>query len=84
MASGDFWQSATVANASNSIERDRIAALPTADDYNKKEEEKIAAQKAADDTANMVPAMTRDKKKYLCANPGCTKRSFTLEENGPG
>ena len=31
----------------------------------------------------MIPAMTRDGKRYICANPGCTKKNFLLEENGP-
>ena len=36
----DFWRSSTVANASNAIERERIAAMRTAADFNREEEEK--------------------------------------------
>ena len=27
--------------------------------------------------------MTRDGKKYYCGRAGCSKKTFTLEENGP-
>ena len=27
--------------------------------------------------------MTRDGKRYVCGNPGCTKKNWIPEENGP-
>ncbi len=35
-----FWRSQTVDNASNALEKERIAKLKTADDFNKEQEQK--------------------------------------------
>ena len=36
----EFWQSSTVTNAAQGIERERIAAMRTAEDFNREQEEK--------------------------------------------
>ena len=37
-ASGEFWKSQTVQSASDALERERLASLKTAADFNKEEE----------------------------------------------
>ena len=57
----EFWQSSTVANASNAIEKERIAALKTAADFNREQEEKKKAEeakKAAEATAAKNPVVS--------------------------
>ena len=59
-----------------------MAVLKTAADFNREHEEK-KAKAAAEAADNRVPHMTRDGTKYYCANPGCSTKTFKLEENGP-
>ncbi len=40
--SDGFWRSQTVENASNAVEKDRIAQMKTAADFNKEQEAKKA------------------------------------------
>ena len=72
-----------MANASNAMERKRIAQMKTAADFNREEEEKKAKAKAEAEQAPQIPVMTRDGSKYYCGNPGCATKTFVLEENGP-
>ena len=78
-----FWRSQTVANASNANEKERIAQLKTAADFNKEQEEKKAVkiQAEAANIANKKPVMTKDGTKFMCANKGCTAKSFIEGDN---
>ena len=83
--SGGFYKSRTVADASNALEKERIRAMKTADDFNKEAEEKKKAKEEAEKAAGKEkkPVMTRDGKRYICANKGCSAKNFLPEENGP-
>ena len=70
-------------HASRAAEKDRIAKLQTAADFNKAEDEKKAKKAAEEAGKEKKPVMTRDGKRYVCANKGCTAKSFLPEENGP-
>lgn len=105
--SADFWQSSTVTHASNgkyqilsnflicihaALEKERIAQMKTADDFNKELEEKKKKEEEAKAQTEKQPVviitivlilqMTKDGSKFICANKGCSKKSFAQEENG--
>ena len=60
--------------------------MRTAADFNREQEDKIAAEKAkkeAEEAAKpKIPKLNKDGR-YICANKGCAKRHFIDEENGP-
>lgn len=53
----------------------------TAVDFNKEQEEKKAAKELAEGVKEKKVVMTRDGKRFICANPGCVDKSFLMEEN---
>ena len=79
----DFWKSNTVSNAEKGVEK--IKKMQTAEDFNKAEEERkrlAAAQAPKVEEKPKVPKKNKDGR-FICANKGCTARTFTDEENGP-
>ena len=77
-----FWRSSTVENASNAVEKDRIAQLKTAADFNKEQEVKKAQKIEAEvNQSNKKPVMTKDGTKFMCANKGCVAKSFVEANN---
>ena len=71
-----------MAHATNAVEKEEIAVMRTAVDFNREEEER-KAKAAAESEKVKVPQMTRDGLKYYCGNPGCVTKTFVMEENGP-
>ena len=71
-----------MAHATTAVEKERVAAMRTAVDFNREEEER-KVKAAAESAGVKVPQMTRDGLKYYCANAGCASKTFVLEENGP-
>ena len=57
--------------------------MPTAATYNQQEEAKKLAKAKEEEGKEKKPVMTRDGKRYICANKGCTAKNFIEEENGP-
>ena len=86
----EFWKSNTVDNANKGIEKEQVR-MKTAEDFNREEEEK---KKRAEEVAAMVsptvaaPVVEKKAKvnkdgRFICANKGCTKKTFLDDENGP-
>ena len=83
----EFWKSQTVQNAETGIQKEEMAKIKTADDFNKEQDEK---DKRAKEVAAMVgsagpvvekkPKLNKDGR-FICANKGCAKRTFTDDEN---
>ena len=75
-------------NAQTGIDKDKVR-VKTAADFNKEQEEKA---KRAEEVASLVspgvaPEVEKKAKvnkdgRFICANKGCKKRTFTDEENG--
>ena len=86
VAQTEFWKSSTVENAVRGQKKAELAQMKTAEDYNREQELKKAAELKAKQDAGIdmskKPVMTRDGARFICANPGCTKKNFIDEENG--
>lgn len=55
--------------------------MKTADDFNKEQEAKKAKAALEASTAGKQPVMTKDGKRFICANVGCSLKNFVEEEN---
>ena len=79
----EFWKSSTVSNASAGLAK--AVKMKTAEDFNREQEAK-AKQLAAAKAVSAQPeeqkkAKTNKDGRYICANKGCTARTFLDEEN---
>ena len=70
-----------MAHASNAVEKDRIAQLKTAADFNAAEELRKAEEAAKTAEKPLEAKMTKCGTKFICGNKGCAIRSFKEEEN---
>ena len=73
-----------MAHAEAGAKKAEIANLKSIDDFNAKEAERLAKIKAEREAAkaqqNLKPKLNKDGR-FICANKGCTKKTFTDEEN---
>ena len=83
VAQKEFYSSQTVAHASNAIKKADLTVVKTAADFNAEEQKKKEEKAAAEAKLEQKPVMTKDGKRCVCGNKGCTKKSFLPEENGP-
>ena len=69
-----------MANAKAGLDKADAPKIKKITDFNKEEEAKAAELKAVEDTKEKKAKLNKDGR-FICANKGCTKRTFTDEEN---
>ena len=82
-AKTEFWRSSTVEHASEAVRKQEIAAMRTAEDFNREQDEAKAAAAAAAAAIPQAPMTTKDGSKFYCGNAGCATKTFIEAENGP-